>query len=65
MSERDKCKTCKGDKVVDNEKILEVPVEQGTMDGKRCVFSGEGDEYPEIQPGDVVIVFKIEPHKEF
>ena len=48
MNEKDKCKLCKGDKVIDNDKILEIPVEQGVMDGKKYVFSGEGDEYPEV-----------------
>lgn len=35
------------------------------MDGKKSVYSGEGDEYPEIQSGDVIVVIKIEPHPEF
>ena len=65
MLEKDKCKLCKGDKVIDNEKKLEVPVEQGVMDGKKYIFSGEGDEYHEVQAGDVVVVIKIEQNKVF
>lgn len=44
MNERDRCNTCKGKKVVNETKILEVPVDKGMKDGKKIYFRGEGDQ---------------------
>lgn len=44
MDEKDRCKKCKGKKIVDNEKIVEVPLEKGVPEDKDYCFYGEGDE---------------------
>merc|ERR1711988_1149747 len=56
ISEKDKCKTCKGKKVNKDRKILEVNVEKGMKNGQKVKFSGEADEAPDTIPGDVVFV---------
>lgn len=44
ISEKDKCGQCKGQKVVQDKKLLEVHVEKGMMHGQKITFQGEADE---------------------
>ena len=37
-------------------KILEVSVDKGMEDGQKVTFSGEGDQEPGLEPGDIIIV---------
>lgn len=55
INEKDKCQTCDGKKVTKEKKILEVQIDKGAPNGEKYVFHGEADEYPDIEPGDVVI----------
>lgn len=65
IDEKDKCKKCNGRKTVRDRKILEVNVEKGMRDGQKIVFSGEGDQDPDLQPGDIVIVLDEKEHPIF
>lgn len=62
---KDRCKTCNGKKTVRERKILEVHIEKGMRDGQKIVFNGEGDQEPELQPGDIVIVLEEQDHTVF
>jgi DnaJ family protein A protein 2 len=44
ISEKDKCGQCKGQKVVQDKKTLEVHVEKGMQHGQKITFQGEADE---------------------
>lgn len=44
ISEKDKCGQCKGQKVVQDKKLLEVHVEKGMQNGQKITFQGEADE---------------------
>lgn len=44
INEKDRCKECKGKKVTNETKILEVHVDKGMKDGQRITFRGEGDQ---------------------
>lgn len=44
ISDKDKCLSCKGNKVVQEKKVLEVHVEKGMQHGQKIVFQGEADE---------------------
>lgn len=44
MKEADRCKTCSGAKIVDNEKVVEVPLEPGVPHEYSYKFTGEADE---------------------
>jgi DnaJ family protein A protein 2 len=59
------CKQCKGDKIVKETKTIDVPVEQGVPHEHMMPFTGEGDEFPDVMAGDLVVRFMIEPHKNF
>lgn len=65
VKETDKCKKCKGDKVLSEEKILEIIVQPGMKHGERITFPGESDQAPGIQPGDVIFVIQQKDHPVF
>lgn len=65
IPDEDKCKTCSGKKTTRERKILEVNVEKGMRDGQKIVFHDEGDQEPELQPGDIVIVLDEKEHPIF
>ena len=65
MEEKDKCKSCKGQKVVKDRKVLEVNIEKGMKNGHKIKFSGEADEMPGTVAGDVVIVVQEKEHDLF
>lgn len=44
-------------------KILEVHVDKGMTDGQKIVFSSEGDQEPELEPGDLIIVLDEKEHE--
>ncbi|XP_060066217.1 dnaJ homolog subfamily A member 2-like [Ylistrum balloti] len=63
INEKDKCKDCKGKKVVNQTKILEVNVDKGMRDNQKITFRWEGDQLPDMEPGDVIIVLKQQEHE--
>ncbi len=65
IKEKDKCQLCKAEKVKKVEKTLEVDVDKGAPDGKRYTFSGESDEVPGVEAGDVLVEINIQKHKRF
>ena len=65
ISEKDKCKICKGSKAVQKSKALEVSLDKGVNDGKRYTFEGESDEVPDVMAGDVIVEIQIEKHPLF
>ncbi|CAL1533079.1 unnamed protein product [Lymnaea stagnalis] len=60
-----RCKTCSGKKIVKERKILEVHIDKGMRDNQQIRFSGEGDQEPDLEPGDIVIVLDEEEHERF
>lgn len=65
MSDKDKCKDCKGKKVKSETKILEVHVDKGMKENQKIPFRGEGDQMPDQEPGDVIIVLHQKEHELF
>lgn len=65
IDERDKCKGCKGQKVVKDRKVLEVHIEKGMKSGHKIKFTGEADEIPGTLPGDVLIIVQQSEHDSF
>lgn len=65
ISEKDKCKSCKGSKVFKDRKVLEVNIEKGMTHGQKIKFTGEADEVPGTLPGDVIIVVQQKDHETF
>ncbi|KAF5761280.1 putative HSP40/DnaJ peptide-binding, chaperone DnaJ, Chaperone J-domain superfamily [Helianthus annuus] len=44
INDKDRCTRCKGEKVVQEKKVLEVHVEKGMQNGQKITFLGEADE---------------------
>lgn len=65
IDEANKCKDCNGKKVVKEKKVLECQVDKGAPHGEKYLFHGESDEYPDREPGDVIIVVDEQPHSVF
>lgn len=65
INPKDRCKQCQGKKVVRDRKILEVNIDKGMVDGQKIVFNGEGDQEPELEPGDIIIVLDEREHPVF
>jgi DnaJ family protein A protein 1 len=60
-----RCKKCNGRKVNRERKILEVSVDKGMQDGQKITFTGEGDQEPGLEPGDIIIVLDEKKHAAF
>lgn len=65
ISEKDKCKSCKGEKATQQTKALEVHIDKGAPDGKKYTFTGESDETPDVTPGDVIVEIQVVKHSKF
>ena len=59
------CKTCNGKKIKKETKKLTVEVDKGAPNGEKYIKHGEGDEIPDAEPGDLVIIVKEKKHKIF
>ena len=62
---KDKCKECKGKMVKNIKRKIGVDLEKGVPDGHRYKMADEGDEYPEIETGDLMIEIFLKKHKDF
>lgn len=60
-----RCKVCKGKKVTREKKKLDLEVDKGTPHGENYTISGEGDQVPDIDPGDVIVVVGVRKNKVF
>jgi DnaJ family protein A protein 2 len=66
ISDKDRCTSCRGDRVTQEKKILEVHVEKGMKNNDKIPFSREGDQHPDLKiPGDVIIVLQEKKHDRF
>lgn len=65
INAKDRCKKCEGRKVNREKKILEVHIDKGMKDGQQIRFTGEGDQDPELEPGDIVIVLEEKENETF
>lgn len=65
ISDKDRCPQCKGEKVVQEKKVIEVHVEKGMQNGRKITFPGEADEAPDTVTGDIVFVLQQKEHQKF
>lgn len=60
------CETCKGDGFFRQEKTLEVDIPAGIDNNQRIRINGEGEiGYRGSEPGDLYLLIRVKPHKEF
>jgi len=65
IKDEDRCGNCKGKKVIKDKKVLTVYVDKGMKHGQKIVFSGESDEAPGMEPGDIIFVLVEKKHDLF
>ncbi|KAF2146632.1 uncharacterized protein K452DRAFT_241568 [Aplosporella prunicola CBS 121167] len=65
IRDKDRCKQCNGKKTVIERKVLHVHVDRGVRSGTKIEFRGEGDQLPDVEPGDVVFEIEQKPHPRF
>jgi DnaJ family protein A protein 2 len=65
ISDRDRCPSCRANKVVQEKKVLEVHIEKGMQHGQKIVFQGEADEAPGTVTGDIVFILQVKEHPRF
>jgi len=58
IKDKDKCPHCGGNKVVPEEKQIEVHIDRGMQQGQKIVFYGEGEQEPNIEAGDIIVILK-------
>jgi len=63
--EKDKCKKCKGKRVIQTKKMLELYIPPGAREGERIVLAGEADQRPETEAGDVVFILQEKENETF
>lgn len=55
------CHQCGGERVVKREHTLAVHIPAGAPEGYEVVYSGEADESPDMEPGDVIVRVRSSP----
>jgi len=65
IREKDRCTKCSGAKTYSEKKVLDVYIDKGMRHGQRVVFSGEGDQSPDVIPGDIIVVLQQKEHATF
>jgi DnaJ family protein A protein 2 len=63
IAARDRCPSCRGEKIGEQTATLNVEIPRGAADGQRLVLSGEGHAVPGITAGDVAVLLTIEKHE--
>jgi len=57
-----RCKICKGNKLVKDTKVFDIEIPKGAPDGEKIILYSEGDELPNVEPGDVIVIISEQPH---
>lgn len=64
-NDKDKCRKCKGRKIVSEKKVLELYIPRGSHDGDSIVLQGEADQAPDQVPGDIIFILQQKEHSIF
>ena len=59
------CKECKGKKIAREKKKINVEIDKGAPNNEKYVKHGEGNEVPDIEAGDLIVVIREKKHKNF
>lgn len=65
IPEKQRCKKCKGKKVVESKNVLELYIPRGARQGDRIVLAGEADQLPDQEPGDIIFTLEEADHDVF
>ncbi|KAH8360974.1 hypothetical protein KR093_005996 [Drosophila rubida] len=65
MIQQTVCDECPNVKLVNEERTLEIEVEQGMVDGQETRFVAEGEPHIDGEPGDLIVRVQQMPHERF
>ncbi|EDW04324.1 GH11414 [Drosophila grimshawi] len=65
MIQQTVCDECPNVKLVNEERTLEIEVEQGMVDGQETRFVAEGEPHIDGEPGDLLVRVQQMPHSRF
>ncbi|KAL7742370.1 hypothetical protein ACLKA6_019006 [Drosophila palustris] len=65
MIQQTVCDECPNIKLVNEERTLEIEVEQGMVDGQETRFVAEGEPHIDGEPGDLIVRVQQMPHARF
>jgi len=65
IRDKDRCTKCHGSKISQEKKVLDVHIDKGMKSGQKIVFAGEGDQAPDIVPGDIIVTLQQKEHAYF
>lgn len=63
--DKDRCRKCKGRRVLEEKKVVEVYIPRGSSQGDHIVLEGEADEQPGFETGNIVFVIQEKQHDVF
>lgn len=65
MIQQNVCSECPNVEFVNEERVLEVEVEPGMVDGQETKFTAEGEPHLDGDPGDLILKIRTQPHSVF
>lgn len=65
MMQQTVCDECPNVKLVNEERLLELEIEPGMVDGQETKFTAEGEPHLDGDPGDLIMKVKTQPHPVF
>lgn len=65
MMQQQVCDECPNIKMVNEERVLEIEIEQGMSDGQEQRFTAEGEPHMDGEPGDLRLRIQTSPHPQF
>lgn len=65
INEKDACHSCRGRKVVSQKHTCEVHIDRGQDVRNVITFSGQGDQSPDAENGDVIFRLQLDEHDHF
>ncbi len=60
-----KCHQCHGEKVIQKQALLNLDIPVGILPKQKIMFQGQGDHYPNEEPGDIVVTVEEENDTQF
>ncbi|GAU96196.1 hypothetical protein RvY_07678 [Ramazzottius varieornatus] len=65
FADADRCKKCDGKQTTREKKVHEIEIDRGRKHGDKILLRGAGDQKPNVDPGDVIVVLQMVKHEEF
>eukprot|EP00455_Lapot_gusevi_P005487 TRINITY_DN1234_c0_g1_i2.p1 TRINITY_DN1234_c0_g1~~TRINITY_DN1234_c0_g1_i2.p1 ORF type:complete len:473 (-),score=143.85 TRINITY_DN1234_c0_g1_i2:175-1593(-) len=57
---RDRCGSCRGERIVEENTQVEVAIPRGAVHGQKIQIDGQGDQFPSLPPGHLIVSLNVE-----